>query len=272
MDASYSDRAIGVFDSGIGGLTVVHAIRSLLPNEDIRYIGDLARVPYGGKSRESIIAYSSQLSNYLVGQFDVKAIVVACNSASATAFQSISEEFPGRVHIDVINPSASAAVKISPGGRIGVIGTKATINSGAYAAALHGIDSNIHVHCNASPLLVPLIEENWVSDPLAAEVAERYLEPLIAADIDTLILGCTHYPLMKQAISKLVPDLQLVDSATATAEALREALSGAGLARQPDLPTGRTELLFTDECDSFYNTALDQLALDVDQVTRMDPF
>src|SRR5213080_3562185 len=186
-------RPIGVFDSGIGGLTVVKALRDLLPNEKIFYLGDTARVPYGGKSANTVERYSLEMTNMLVDE-DVKAIVIACNSASAVALPKLEKTLSVPV-VGVIKPGAQAAISATRNRHIGIIGTRATIKSGAYEKALRELDNNVRVSSRACPLLVPLIEEGLLNDEVTDRMIVRYLQPLIANDIDTLVLGCTHYPL-----------------------------------------------------------------------------
>src|SRR5438309_8969998 len=193
-------RPIGVFDSGIGGLTVVKAVRDLLPNEKIFYLGDTARVPYGGKSATTVQRYSVEMTQMLLGE-DVKAIVIACNSASAVALPDLEKTLSVPV-IGVILPGAKSATAMTRNRLIGVIGTLATIKSGAYERAIHSLDSKIDIVARPCPLLVPLIEEGWLKDELTDRVIARYLEPMVRAGIDTLVLGCTHYPLLADVIAR----------------------------------------------------------------------
>src|SRR5437879_11145115 len=205
-------RPIGVFDSGIGGLTVVKALRDLLPNEDICYLGDTARLPYGRKSRETLQRYAVELAGMLMRK-NAKALVVACNTFSSIALPLLTREFSVPV-IGVIEPGARAALQATRNRHIGVIGTQATIRSGAYEKALRATDNNVRVSSRACPLLVPLIEEGLLDDDLTDRVIVRYLEPLLAYGIDTLVLGCTHYPLLSVAIARVLGrELTLLDSA-----------------------------------------------------------
>ncbi len=261
---SPSLRPIGVFDSGIGGLTVVSALRRLLPAEDIFYLGDTARVPYGGKSAATIQRYSSELTGLLLAE-NAKAIVVACNTASALAVPRLQDDLKVPV-IGVIAPGAQAAVETTQNGKVGVIGTRATIASGAYERALHKLVPDLQVTAMACPLLVPLIEEGMLDDPLTDEHIRRYLEPLLAAGIDTLILGCTHYPLLHRAIARLAgPEIWLVDSAHNCALATRDLLRDAALAA-PGERTGALQVALTDASDGFLRVAAHALALDVGDV------
>jgi glutamate racemase len=257
-------RPIGVFDSGIGGLTVVSALRRLLPSEDIFYLGDTARVPYGGKSAATIERYSFELTGLLLAEH-AKVIVVACNTASALAVPRLQDALKVPV-IGVIAPGAEAAVQATQSGRVGVIGTRATIASGAYERALHKLAPRLQVTARACPLLVPLIEEGLLDDALTDQHIVRYLEPLLAARIDTLILGCTHYPLLHRAISRLAgPGIRLVDAADNCAMATRDLLRGAGLAA-PGERTGTLQVALTDSSDGFLRVAEHALGLDVGDV------
>ncbi|MGH8047879.1 MAG: glutamate racemase, partial [Chthoniobacterales bacterium] len=203
---------IGVFDSGIGGLTVAAALQKLLPAERIFYIGDTARVPYGGKSRRTIERYSVEIAGLLLAE-QAKLIVVACNTASALGVPRLKQLFKIPVQ-GVIDPGAAAAVRASKSGRIGVIGTRATIGSRAYEQAIHELSPDAKVFAEACPLLVPLIEEGWFDDEVTDRILHRYLDPLLGEGIDTLVLGCTHYPLLRDAIGRVAGEsVMLVDSA-----------------------------------------------------------
>ncbi len=227
---------IGVFDSGVGGLTVVAAIRRALPNEPILYLGDTARVPYGTKSKDVVSRYARNCARFLVEQ-GAKMVVVACNTASAYGLVGLTEEL-GLPVVGVIEPGAKAAVAASRGGRIGVIGTEGTIASGSYQNALTHLTSHAEVHTRACPLFVPLAEEGMSEHPATLLLASEYLQPLVAAHVDTLVLGCTHYPLLTNTIRKVVgPDVAIVDSATAVATevgALVKKLDAAPSPRAPD--------------------------------------
>jgi glutamate racemase len=253
-----------VFDSGIGGLTVAAALRELLPSENIFYIGDTARVPYGGKSQATIERYSVEISGLLLAE-EAKVIVVACNTASALAVPHLQELFKVPI-IGVIVPGAQAAVAASKRGHIGVIGTRATISSRAYERAIHALDPDVRVIGNACPLLVPLIEEAWLDDPVTDQIIRRYLEKLVREEIDTLVLGCTHYPLLRDAIKKFVgPEIQLVDSAHNCALAVRELLKKEKLAA-PKGNLGRLQVALTDASEGFLRVAERALSLEVGDV------
>ncbi len=224
-----NDAAIGVFDSGIGGLTVVAAIMRALPDERVVYVGDTARVPYGPKSPATVVRYSQQIAAFLIEQ-RVKAIVIACNTATAHALDTLQREIPVPV-IGVVQPGARAAVRATRNRHIGVIGTTGTINSGAYTRAIAALAPDAVVTSTACPLFVPLVEEGWMQHPATRLIAESYLEPVRSAGIDTLVLGCTHYPLLASVIGDVMGgDVTLVDSAAETALALRDVLAARGLA------------------------------------------
>ncbi|MCH5273743.1 MAG: glutamate racemase [Lachnospiraceae bacterium] len=212
---------IGVFDSGVGGLTVVREIMEQLPGEAILYFGDTARVPYGNKSEETVVRYSSQIIKFLLSK-GAKTIVIACNTASAVALEKMKKEFEVPI-IGVVEPGAKAAAKVTRNGRIGVIGTEATIRSGIYNEFLQKTNPHVTVYGKACPLFVPLAEEGWVEeDEITEQVARRYLAELSEQDIDTLVLGCTHYPLLRSVIQKVVGDkVQLVNPAVETARELK---------------------------------------------------
>ena len=257
-------RPIGVFDSGIGGLTVAAALRELLPLENIFYIGDTARVPYGGKSAATIERYSMEISGLLLAE-QAKIIIVACNTASALGVPRLQETLKVPV-IGVITPGAEAAVKATRNGRIGVIGTRATIYSRAYERAIHRIEPGTEVISYACPLLVPLIEEGWVDDPVSDQVIARYLGELLRAGIDTLVLGCTHYPLLRDAIQKFVgPEIRLVDSAQSCATAVKELLKKEKLA-SPPTHLGQLQVALTDAAGGFLRVAERALGLQVGDV------
>jgi len=217
------EAPIGVFDSGIGGLTVLRAIRQLMPFESTVYFGDTARVPYGPKSPQTIRRYSLEASDFLLGE-GVKMIVVACNTATAHALPSVAEYAPVPV-VGVVEPGATQAARHSTSGRIGVIGTQGTIESRAYERAIRSARPDATVFGVACPLFVALAEEGWTEGEVARLTAERYLTPLLAQDIDTLVLGCTHYPLLEPLLAEVVgSDIDLIDSARATAESVAEGL------------------------------------------------
>ena len=212
-----------MFDSGVGGLTVAREIMRNLPSEKIVYFGDTARLPYGSKSKDTIIRYSRQIVRFLMQQ-DVKAIVVACNTASAFALDTLKKEFDIPI-IGVIEAGAEVAASETRNHKVGVIGTVGTIGSGIHEQYLKKLDPRIEVIGKACPLFCPLVEEGWLSDPVTEEVAHRYLDCLKERDIDTLILGCTHYPLLRSLIMDVMgPDVRLVNPAYETALELKQLL------------------------------------------------
>ena len=223
---------IGVFDSGIGGLTVVHELIRQLPHESIVYFGDTARVPYGPKSPETVRRYSREIAGFLQEQ-GVKNIVIACNTATAHALTTLREDLDMPI-VGVVEPGARAAVAATTRGHVGVIGTVGTIKSGAYERAIRAIDPDIRVTARACPLFVPLVEEGWMEHEAARLIAREYLEPLIDARIDTLVLGCTHYPLLKPLLRDVLgPEVRLIDSAEETAAETARTLAGASLCAPP---------------------------------------
>ena len=214
---------IGVFDSGVGGLTVVREIMRQIPNERIVYFGDTARVPYGSKSKETVIKYSRQIIRFLLTE-NVKAIVIACNTASAFAIETMQKEFNIPI-IGVVKPGAKVAAATTKNGKIGLIGTEGTIRSGVYAEFIKSFKPEVEIIGKPCPLFVPLVEEGWLKDSVTIEVAKRYLEPLLDQDIDTLILGCTHYPLLRSMLKDLVGEqVTLVNPAYETAKELERLL------------------------------------------------
>jgi glutamate racemase len=226
-----AERPIGVFDSGIGGLTVLSALAAALPGEDFIYLGDTARLPYGTKSSEVIIRYSRENTEFLLAK-GIKMLVVACNTSSAVALDAIAGATIVPV-IGVIEPGARAAAKASRSGKIGVIGTEATIASGAYTRAIQRLRPDAEIYTRACPLLVPLAEEGWTDNRVAELTVAHYLESLKQSGIDTLLLGCTHYPLLTAMFARVLgPGVKIIDSASATAAAVRERLEALGLARR----------------------------------------
>jgi len=259
-----NSQPIGVFDSGIGGLTVVKALRDLLPDEEILYIGDTARVPYGNKSSETVERYSLELATILARE-KAKLIVVACNTVSSVAIPKLRTHVSVPV-IGVIEPGAQAAIATTQNRHVGVIGTRATIRSGAYENALRALNVHVRVTSQACPLLVPLIEEGLLDDKLTDQAIARYLDPMIADGIDTLVLGCTHYPLLSQAIVRLLGDkIQLVDSAKNCAFAVRNLLDRQSL-RRSSSGKGGLRIALTDKADNFLSVARDALQLEIGEV------
>ena len=248
------DRAepIGVFDSGVGGLTVVSALMRRLPGESILYLGDTARLPYGSKSASTVARYTRRNVDFLVAR-GVKAVVVACNTASALALDELEADLPVW---GVVEPGAETAVAVSKG-RVGVLATESTIRSDAYGRAIRRLDPAIEVLSRTCALFVPLVEEGWSDDPVAELVARRYLEPLLAAGVDTLVLGCTHYPVLAPILRRIAgPEVELVDSAEAIARKVAGELAAADL-----LASGRPRhhLCVTDVGEHFQRLARELL-------------
>ncbi len=212
-----NNNPIGVFDSGMGGLTVVKAMRRVLPNESIIYFGDTARVPYGNKSPELITEYSLQIADFLIKR-GAKIIVIACNTATSLALDTLQNKLTIPI-IGVVKPGVDSALKLTKSKQIGVIGTISTISSGVYETEIQSHNHDIKVISTPCPLFVPLAEEGWINEPATRLIAEKYLEPINKANVDTLILGCTHYPLLAEIIQEVVSsDIKLVDSAQAMAK------------------------------------------------------
>lgn len=246
---------IGVFDSGIGGLTVVRALMDLLPGQDIIYLGDTARTPYGSKSADTIIRYSLNNTDFLV-RHGAKIIVIACNTASSYAYEAVRSGFQMPV-FEVVGPGAQLAVQRSKKQRIGVIGTRATVSSGIYEKKIKEIQANAKVVTTPCPLLVPLVEEGWVKKPETAMIVRKYLVPLKAGQIDTLILGCTHYPVLRDVIMRKIGDrVVLVDSAEAIATQVHRHLNltGSGDSVGP-AQKGHCHIFVTDTAEQFKKTA-----------------
>jgi glutamate racemase len=222
----------------VGGLTVVRALMERLPLERIVYFGDTARVPYGVKSVATIEHFTAQITEFLLQQ-DVKMLIIACNTMAAVAAHVVHRLARDIPVLDVIEAGARAAVAASPGGRIGVIGTPTTINSNAYARRMHALDPSLRVYSQACPLFVPLVEEGWLDHPVTRLTAQEYLRPVLAEEVDSLVLGCTHYPLLKPLLRDVAgPGVQLIDSALTTAEFAARRLQEAALLNDGSTPTG----------------------------------
>lgn len=264
---------LGVFDSGLGGLTVVRALAARCPQESVIYLGDTARVPYGPRSPETIQRYALGCARVLV-QRGVKALIVACNTVSAVALEALRVEFDIPV-LGVILPGARAAVQACPGGPIGVLGTRGTIESGAYPRAIASLSTRADVIGRAAPLLVPLVEEGWLTGDVPRLAVQRYLEPLIEGGARAIVLGCTHFPLLRELISAVVADLSrvptvVVDSAEATAEDVASFLSERGLEAKARTAKATLELLVTDLPKSFEEVAARFLGHPVEGVSVVD--
>ena len=256
MDGIRKDAPIGVFDSGIGGLTVVREIMRQLQDERIVYFGDTARVPYGNKSKETVTRYSRQIIRFLQTK-DVKTIVVACNTASAYALDEMEKEISLPM-IGVVKPGAKVAAQATKNAKIGVIATQATIGSNSYSDYIKEINPHATVLGKACPLFVPLVEEGLLEDPVTDEIAMRYLSELVDVGIDTLILGCTHYPLIRKTIGRIMGDgVTLVNPAYETARELKEQLAELDLLNDQkiDLGTNKYQFFVSDGADKFKNFA-----------------
>lgn len=248
-----SKKPIGVFDSGIGGLTVVKRFFTSLPNENIVYFGDTARVPYGSKSNSTVIDYSMQNTNFLLSK-EVKAVVVACNTASSVALQELINHFDIPV-IGMIEPGAEMAIRRSKNKKIGVIGTRSTINNKAYSKEILKLDPTIEVIERSCPLFVPIAEEGWLNHKATYEIAEEYLKELKAFGVDTLVLGCTHYPILEDVIQEVMGgEVSLIDSGIASAEVVKVKLKELSIENKSDTQ-GKSEFYVSDIPTTFVSVA-----------------
>ena len=260
-----NNSPIGIFDSGVGGLTVAREIMRQLPQEKLVYFGDTARVPYGSKSQTTIIRYTRQIIRFLQSK-NVKAIVVACNTASAFALEEVADEIDIPI-IGVVKPGAKVAAKTTKNNKIGVIGTAGTIDSKLYTKIIHQNNNKAQVLGKACPLFVPLVEEGWLNDSVTIEVAKRYLTPLMESGIDTLIMGCTHYPLLRTTIQEIVGEgVQLINPAYETTKELYKLLTETKLiCNGNELMLGNQyEFYVSDAADKFMRFADSILPYDVD--------
>jgi|SRR3989338_4734936 len=259
---------IGIFDSGVGGLTVVKELTREMPNEDIIYFGDTARVPYGTKSASTIQKFSIQNVLFLLKR-NVKLIIIACNTSSAIGLPFLSEYFSIPI-IGVIKPGAKAAVRSTRNGRIGVIGTSATVLSGAYDKEIRSLNSGIKVYSSSCPLFVPLAEEGWANDGIVDIVARKYLAAFKGRKIDTLIMGCTHYPLLRSSIQRVMgKGVKLIDSAEETAKEAKNLLEECGLKSAAKRKTG-SRFYVSDAPDKFRAVAKRFLGKDTKAVEKVD--
>ena len=267
MASPTRDSAIGVFDSGIGGLTVLHQIIETLPHENTVYLGDTARAPYGTKSMDTVLRYSYENSDFLVEK-GVKILVVACNTSTAIALHRLKARLAVPV-IGVIEPGVRRAIKSSKNKRIGVIGTEATIQSSAYTHALKSADPAVEVYSRACPLFVPLVEEGWTDNEVVEMTAKAYLKGFKQSGIDTLILGCTHYPLLKRAIRKFMGSgVRLVDSAEETAKEVESLLKGRSIVRKNG--KGAHSFFVTDAPERFIKVGHRFLGETVESAVRIE--
>lgn len=259
---------VGIFDSGVGGLTVLKELIRRVPAEDMIYLGDTARVPYGIRSPEVVTRYSTENTAFLL-KAGIKLLVVACNTASSLSLDALRAEFAIPM-VGVLAPGAKAAVEASRGGRIGVIGTSGTINSGAYTREIQGLNPGAVVISQACPLFVPLAEEGWTDDEIADAVAKRYLEPLREAGVDTLVLGCTHYPLLKDAIRRVMGEsVALIDSAVETALEVERTLRKEGIS-SGGTGAGIRRFCVTDIPERFKVIGERFLGIGLDKVEQVD--
>lgn len=271
MKQTDRNAPVGVFDSGVGGLTVAREIMRQIPEERIVYFGDTARLPYGSKSKDTIVRYSRQIIRFLKTK-DVKAIVIACNTASAYALETVQAESDIPV-IGVINAGARAAVQATHNGRIGVIGTEGTVGSGVYTHAMKQLQPEIEVFGQPCPLFVPLVEEGLFHDFVTDEIASRYLNVLKGKYIDTLVLGCTHYPLLRSTLRRLLgEDVALVNPAYETAIELKELLMTQGLNRDSAVPMEGEQYQFyvSDLAEKFTDFATSILPNEVRETKKID--
>ncbi|MBF0554877.1 MAG: glutamate racemase [Nitrospirae bacterium] len=263
-----ADMPIGIFDSGVGGLTVLKEIHARLPAESTIYMGDTARVPYGIRSAETVIKYSLENSAFLVEK-GIKLLIIACNTASAVSLDIIRAAFKIPV-MGVIEPGARAAAMATKNGRVGVIGTEATIKSGAYGRTIRNINSGIVVIESSCPLFVPLVEEGWLDDEVVELVARRYLAGMRSSNIDTLVLGCTHYPLLKRVIKKVMGEgVVLIDSAIEKSKNVRDILTSSGLLKAAGTPVFR-KYYVTDCPDRFQEIGKRFMLDSLEDITRIE--
>jgi glutamate racemase len=266
LPAKYNDMPIGVFDSGVGGLTVMKEIITLLPEENIVYLGDTARVPYGIRSPEIVKRYSYESAQFLASK-NIKLLVVACNTSSSVSLELLKEIFSIPV-VGVIEPGARAVASITKLKRVAVIGTSATVRSGSYERAIKAVDSSIEVSAIACPLFVPLVEEGWLDGEVVSLIAEKYLSALKLFGVDTLVLGCTHYPLIKHVIAD-VTGVPLIDSAIETAKEVREILSANDMLCNGEKRSFK-EFFVTDSPEMFADTGERFLDHEISNISKIE--
>lgn len=267
LPAGGAGAPIGVFDSGVGGLTVLEALRRRLPWESTIYLGDTARLPYGPKSPETVRRYAREAAFFLVDR-GIKLLVVACNTASARALPDLERSVSIPV-VGVVEPGASEAAERSPGGRIGVLGTRGTIESGSYQRAIRELRPDAYVVGAACPLFVALVEEGWTDGDVALMTARRYLEAVLDEGVDTLVLGCTHYPHLRELLARVAgPEVRLVEPARATAEEVADRLERLGIAAPPETrPTHR--YFVTDDAERFRGLAARWMGESIDHLEEI---
>lgn len=263
-----NNKAIGIFDSGIGGLTVVKEIFRVLPQENTIYLGDTARVPYGIRSAETVTRYSLENTKFLFSK-DIKLLVVACNTASSVSLETIRKSVSVPV-IGVIEPGARAAAAFTKNKKIGIIGTEATVRSNSYSKAIQILDNEIEVYSLACPLFVPLVEEGWTDDAIAEAIAEKYLRDIRGRRIDTLVLGCTHYPLLKNVLLRVMgASVHLIDSAIETAREIKKTLSSLLLLKTDAGPAAH-EFYVTDSAERFIRVGERFLGERIDYIKKIE--
>jgi glutamate racemase len=268
IGAEMVESPIGIFDSGVGGLTVVSELFRILPQEDIIYFGDTAHLPYGSKSKEAVTRFSLDIVNFLKAQ-KVKIVIVACNTASSFALSRLREKIDLPV-IGVIEPGAQAAIDTTRNFKIGIIGTEGTIKSRAFEEALKKINRNVKVFSQACPLFVPLVEEGWLDEPETSQIAEKYLSPLKDKGIDTLILGCTHYPLLKELLSRIMGQgVSLIDTAESTAKAVKKSLGEKNLLKKGNHKSVY-KFFVSDNPEKFLQLGMRFLGEGIDKAERVD--
>lgn len=262
------NRPIGIFDSGVGGLTVVKEVMERLENESIVYFGDTARVPYGSKSKETVTKFSAQIIRFLKKQ-DVKAIIIACNTVNSNCIEELRALFPDIPIEGVVEPGVRMALKATTNNKIGIIGTEATISSGKYPYLLKEQNPELEVFGKACPLFVPLVEEGWAGHPITKEVVQEYLLPLAQKDIDTLILGCTHYPMLSEVIGQVLGDkITLINPATEAAFNIKRLLKAQG--KQSITPGATYKFYVSDHTSRMQKMAQVFLDYPVEEVEKVD--
>ncbi len=266
---SLKNLPIGVFDSGVGGLTVLKELLKKLPYERFYYLGDTARVPYGTRSRETVIKYARSCVKFLLSK-SVKILVIACHTASSYAISTLKDEVNLPI-IGVVEPGAKSAVKMTKKNKIGVIGTEGTIGSGSYQNCIKALSPDVEIYACPCPLFVPLVEEGWTDGEVPYLVAKEYLTPLVSKGIDVLLLGCTHYPLLIPTISKLTSSIKLVDSAKETAEEVFTVLKNSGLLRENiDASAESVKYFVTDNPNKFIKVGYRIIGSDIEDIEWID--
>jgi glutamate racemase len=263
------NRAIGVFDSGFGGLTVVSQIFKNLPQEEIIYFGDTAHLPYGTKSKDTVTGFSLKIVDFLEKQ-GVKLIVVGCNTASSYAIEALKEATDIPI-VDVISPGAKAVMGLTKNNKIGIIGTTATIRSKSYEKAISELNTNISISVQACPLFVPLVEEGWIDEQVTLLIAKEYLGPLKNEKVDTLVLGCTHYPLLKKMITRVMGvNVNLVDSAEETAREVKRVLGEKSMLREAEDGAVKHRYYVSDDPEKFVSLGRRFLEKDIIHIEKVE--